>query len=216
MVALQIRAVCEGFPVAAAKTGMLYSKPIIRAVAAEAASRALRPLVVDPVMVATSGARLLREDALSALRTHLLPIATVVTPNLPEAELLCGHAVASRGSLREAAGEIAAAFGTACVVKGGHLVEQSSAGGGPALVHDVLCVDGTLTEFSSPRVEARETHGTGCTFSAALAAFLAMGRDLAAAVAGARDVVAEALRHPYRTGDHWPLGPGPGRGGGGR
>ena len=197
-VALQIRAVCEGFPVAVVKTGMLYSAGIIRAVADAVQRRRIRRLVVDPVMIATSGARLLRPDAVRVLKRELLPLAAVVTPNLPEAEVLCGHAIRTRQELGPAAREIAERYGCACALKGGHM-----AGG---VVVDVLWADGVLHEFELPRVRIRETHGTGCTFSAALAAHLALGCALPRAVQRAKAYVQSALARAPSVGRHRPLG----------
>jgi hydroxymethylpyrimidine/phosphomethylpyrimidine kinase len=198
MVALQIRTVCEAFPVAAAKTGMLFSAAIVEAVA-EAVRRAGIPrLVVDPVMIATSGASLLRADAAAALRERLLPMASVITPNLPEAEALLDRKIEGLAALREAAAELAGRFGTACALKGGHLE-------GPT-VTDVLFCEGRLHEWASPRIAAAETHGTGCTFAAAVTAGLAKGLSLPAAVEAARAFVIRALAHPLRAGRHQPLG----------
>jgi len=196
MVSGQIRAVCEWFPVAGAKTGMLYSGSIIHAVSKAVAECGITTLVVDPVMVATSGARLLREDALEILCSELLPTATVVTPNLFEAEILCGHGIESFDGLKTAAREISERFRTACVVKGGHLGpeirgERSEAGN---KVTDVLYVEGRTSVFSLQRVDMFETHGTGCTFSAALAAFLARGEVLEKAVGQAKGLVVEMLK----------------------
>ena len=197
MVVRQIRAVCAGFPVAATKTGMLYSAAIIRSVAAMAREQRLAPLVVDPVMVATSGARLLQEDAVGVLLNELLPLATVVTPNAPEAEILWGQPIRSQADLAAAATGIGRRYGIACVAKGGH-VEGAD-------VVDAL-YDGTCVhEFRRPRVPAAQTHGTGCTFSAALVAHLALGRSLSEAVAAAKTFVQEALRTAVPVGRHHPL-----------
>lgn len=193
----QIDAVCDGFPVAAAKTGMLYAAPIIECVAAAVRRRAMRPLVVDPVMVATSGTRLLREDAIRCLCERLLPLCTVVTPNLPEAEILCGHRIGSRNELIAAAREIAGRFSVACVAKGGHLDGDR--------VVDVLYADGQCTVYEDPRVPVRETHGTGCTFSAALTAHLARGVPLREAARLAKDFVTRALARARPAGRHTPL-----------
>lgn len=198
MVRRQIRAVFDGFPVAAIKTGMLYQAEIIVAVADELAAHPRAPLVVDPVMIATSGGRLLRPDAIAALGERVLPLATVMTPNLPEAEALWGRGITTRDDLIAAARALAARYGTACVVKGGHL----EAG---AQVADVLCEGGEIRIFETPRIAARETHGTGCTFSAALAAGLARGRTLAVAVADAQRFVARALARSRPVGRHSPL-----------
>lgn len=213
MVALQIRTVCRAFPVAAAKTGMLYAVEIVRAVAAAVREAALPVLVVDPVMVATSGAKLLRDDAVQALCRELFPLAAAVTPNLPEAEILAGKRIRGADDLKEAAALIEKRFGAPCVAKGGHLGSAGSptAKAGPeragqGIAVDVLCEKGEIREFRADMVEAARTHGTGCAFSAAITAFLARGETLADAVAKAKEFVTAALRHPYRAGRHTPLG----------
>lgn len=206
MVVAQIKAVRAGFPLQAAKTGMLYSAAIIEAVAEAMEGDPLPNLVVDPVMVATSGARLLREDAVAALSSRLIPKARVITPNRPEAEVLWQHPIDTVDALSDAARAIGEAFGVACVVKGGHLVEDGSGRADPHEVVDVLYVDGALHVFRGPVVAAVETHGTGCTFSAALAAWLARGVPLVDATRRAKEFVADALRHSWRVGSHTPLG----------
>ncbi|MFC1462189.1 bifunctional hydroxymethylpyrimidine kinase/phosphomethylpyrimidine kinase [Verrucomicrobiota bacterium] len=188
MVRLQIETICDGFAVVAAKTGMLYSGAIIQEVARVVAERELPSLVVDPVMVATSGAKLLEDDAISTLCAELIPMATVLTPNLPEAEILCGHGIGSSAGIEDAAREIADKFGVACVLKGGHLANQEGMTQGDTIL-DVLCVDGEIRRFEGPRVNATETHGTGCMFSAALAASLAKGESVSGAVAAAKEYV---------------------------
>ncbi len=198
MVRDQIRAVCDGFPVAAVKTGMLYSSAIIEAVAAAVDEFRLDVLVVDPVMVATSGSRLLRRDAERALTRLLLPKATVFTPNLPEAEALLSRPIRTLGEVKAAASELADRYGTAVVVKGGHLEG--------VLVYDMLCDASGMRVFNSMRVKAAQTHGTGCTFSAAVAAFLALGEPLNKAVGGAQKYVGRSLRNAVRTGAQRPLG----------
>ncbi len=199
VVAEQVRTVCAGFPVAAAKTGMLFSAEIIEAVADVVAECGLESLVVDPVMVATSGSRLLREDAVAALQDRLIPKARVITPNLPEAEVLAGHPIGSLDELRDAAREIGERFGVACALKGGHLASEASD------VVDVLYEDGSLEVFTIPRVAVLETHGTGCTFSAVVAAQLAKGQLLKEAVQGAQAFVAAGLAQALCVGDHTPL-----------
>jgi hydroxymethylpyrimidine/phosphomethylpyrimidine kinase len=198
MVALQIGAVCDGFPVAAVKTGMLYSREIVEAVAAELTARGLKRIVVDPVMVSTSGAKLLCDDAVAALTGALFPLATAITPNLPEAEALLGRRIADPHAMREAARELARRFGTAVVLKGGHL-------DGDRIV-DMLCDGESVLECEVARVAAAETHGTGCTFSAALAALLARGQPLAEAVRQAQTLVVKGLAQPFFVGTHRPLG----------
>lgn len=193
----QIRAVCDHFPVGAAKTGMLYSAEIVRLVAAEDIREGIPILVVDPVMVAASGARLLQADAIHAIKNDLLPQARVVTPNLHEAEILCGHAISSIDELRAAAREIGDQFDVACVAKGGHL-------GGDDVV-DVLYDEGEEHVFHAPRVPARQTHGAGCTFSAALTAYLARKELMHEAVRKAKIFVHNALAHALTVGRHQPL-----------
>jgi hydroxymethylpyrimidine/phosphomethylpyrimidine kinase len=197
MVRTQIETVAAGFPVAATKTGMLFSAPIIRVVAETVAGCAIPNLVVDPVMVATSGARLLQEDAVDALMRELLPRAVVVTPNLPEAEALLGEAISTPGQLRDAARRLATRYETWCVVKGGHLAGDE--------VLDVLSDGSAAEEWRSPRIDAIETHGTGCTFSAATAAGLALGLTVIDAVARAKEFVARALATARPAGRHYPL-----------
>ena len=199
MVARQIAAVREAFPVRAVKTGMLYSKAIIRAVVHALDGPAAPPLVVDPVMIAASGARLLREDAIAALRDRLLPRAAVITPNVPEAELLWGRQIRDAEDALAAAVELRDRFGTSVLLKGGHL---ETAGG----VRDWWAPQrGAPAVFTHRRWSDRETHGCGCTLSAALAAFLARGRPLGEAARRAGDYVAAALASARRAGPHRPL-----------
>ncbi len=195
MVAGQIRQVLAYYPVGAAKTGMLFDADIIRAVARELAVRPALPLVADPVMVASSGARLLREDAVEALRRELLPRATVVTPNLDEAELLLGRRPAEEvaGMERDAA-ELARALGAAVLLKGGHAK-------GDRLVDVLVDRDGRrLAAREAARVAGVDTHGSGCTLSAALAARLAAGDTLADAFATAHAYLQRGLAHPLVAG----------------
>jgi hydroxymethylpyrimidine/phosphomethylpyrimidine kinase len=203
MVSEQINTVCDGFPIAAAKTGMLFSVAIIEAVSDAVAARDLKCLVVDPVMVSTSGSRLLREDAAAALQELVIPKARVITPNLPEAEVLLGHPISSLEDLKRAACDIGERFGVACALKGGHLPVEGDV---VASVVDVLYDGGQLDVFSVPRVTIGETHGTGCTFAAVIAAELAKGSRLAMAVRRAQAFVARALTTAYHVGAHTPLG----------
>jgi hydroxymethylpyrimidine/phosphomethylpyrimidine kinase len=193
----QIKMVCDGFPISVAKTGMLYSAEIIRAVAAADLQEGIPVLVVDPVMVSASGARLLQSSAIHALCTELLPNARVVTPNLHEAEILCGHAIASEDELRTAAQEIGDRYDVACLVKGGHL------GGDEVL--DVLYDEGEEHVFRGPRIVARESHGAGCAFSAALVAYMARGLTLSDAAGRAKHYIQSALERAVTTGRHTPL-----------
>jgi len=198
IVAAQIDAVVTDIRPDAVKTGMLASAPIIEVVAAKAREYGLPNLVVDPVMVAKSGDRLLREDAVAALRELLLPLATVVTPNLPEAEALTGRPVRSGENVRRAAEEIVRLGARAVVVKGGHRESAEAI--------DVLYDGKAFREYSAPRVETTSTHGTGCTFASAIAACLARGMPLADAVAEAKAYLTEALRRAYPIGGgHGPV-----------
>lgn len=196
-VADQIRTVCEGFPIAAAKTGMLYSTEIIRAVAQAVVRQGVPVLVVDPVMVASSGAQLLRSDAIEALCSDLLPHARVITPNAHEAEILWGHPVRSVDDLKAAARDICERYDVACIAKGGHLPGEE--------VIDVLFDEGQEWVFKAPRILADETHGCGCSFSAALTACLARGKHLGEAFALAKKYVAASMKHAPSVGRHRPL-----------
>lgn len=197
MVIRQIRAVCESFPIKAAKTGMLYSAEIIHAVADEDVREGIPVLVVDPVMIAASGARLLQADAVDAMVSALLPKARVITPNLHEAEILCGHSIGSIDELRAAAREIGDQFDLACVVKGGQLHGDE--------VIDVLYDEGEEYVLTAPRIDAAESHGAGCTFSAALTAYLSRGELMHEAVSKAKHFVYQALLHAQKIGRHRPL-----------
>lgn len=188
IVAEQIRLLFEAFPVAAVKTGMLYSREIIAAVAG--ALPAGIPLVVDPVMIATSGDPLLRDDAIALYRERLFPIAKVITPNLDEAGVLLGRPLKSLDEMRIGGVELAAQFGTAILLKGGHLRE--------AVATDLLFAAGEIHEFTAPFVQEVFTHGTGCSYSAAIAASLANGESLVQAVATAKRFVSQAITHYLR------------------
>ena len=190
-VAAQLDAVLGAYNIKALKTGMLAEADVIEAVADRLASRPEIAKVVDPVMIATSGAKLISDDAIDALRRRLLPIATLATPNLPEAAVLCGRGAPAREMAERLHGE----YGCAVLVKGGH------DGGDDAV--DVLCdASGEIREFSLPRVENPvSTHGTGCSLAAALAAELALGHSLADAVAGAKKFVHDAISASYLVGD---------------
>ena len=191
VVAQQLRSVLTDFGTDAAKCGMLSTAPIIEAVAATLALHPIDKLVVDPVMVAKSGDPLLRPDACQALIDRMLPLALVVTPNLPEAEALAGIGVATRADMEEAARRIHALGPRHVLVKGGHLK-------GEAL--DLLWDGRELTAFSAPRVDSPNTHGTGCTFSAAITAGLSRGEALADAIRTAKDYVTRAIREGFTLG----------------
>jgi hydroxymethylpyrimidine/phosphomethylpyrimidine kinase len=198
MVAAQIDAVLDDIGADAAKTGMLSSPEIIETVADRLRAHAVAALVVDPVMVAKSGDRLLREDAVRALRDLLLPLAAVVTPNAPEATVLSGIDVFDAASAREAARRIHDLGPAMVVVKGGHLDGDTS---------DDLVFDGRAFEvLSGRRIATRHTHGTGCTFSAAICACLARGLAPLEAVREARAYVQGAIEHAEPLGGgHGPV-----------
>jgi hydroxymethylpyrimidine/phosphomethylpyrimidine kinase len=190
-VAMQLTSVLSDFGADAAKCGMLSTAPIIEAVASVLAERPIDKLVVDPVMVAKSGDMLLQPDARRALIERILPRALVVTPNLPEAEVLAGISVASRADMEEAARRIHALGPRFVLVKGGHLK-------GDAL--DLLWNGRAVTAFSAPRIESVNTHGTGCTLSAAIAAGLGRGQALPDAIRDAKAYVTKAIREGFQAG----------------
>jgi len=197
MVALQLDSVLGDIGADAVKTGMLGSAGIIASVACKLREHQVARLVVDPVMVATSGDRLIEDDAVDALVDELLPLATLVTPNMAEAGVLVGFEVTDLQSMERSARAIAALGPRCVVVKGGHLA-------GDAV--DVFFDGNTCRRFGSPRVCVPRAHGTGCTFASAVAAELAKGADLVAAVRTAKEFVTVALSAGYR------LGAGPGTG----
>jgi hydroxymethylpyrimidine/phosphomethylpyrimidine kinase len=197
-VTLQIETVASDIEIHATKTGMLASAAIVEAVAAAIKELELPNLVVDPVMIAKSGDSLLDEDAVRAMRAELLPLARVVTPNIPEAEALTGRRVRSLSEIRDAARRIHDMGPSAVVIKGGH-------GSEPEII-DLLFYDDRITELCTPRIQTRNTHGTGCTFASAVAAGLARGLSVLESVAGAQSYVAGAIRHALRIGHgHGPL-----------
>ncbi len=189
----QIDACFADFDIAAVKIGMLASVEIINAVADALAFYRLAQIVLDPVMVATSGAKLLADDALDALRTRLLPMASLVTPNIPEAELLLGHPITAGKDADNAVGELSSLGAKAVLLKGGHLAETQ--------VIDRLSINGAMPPrlFRHPRLPL-EGHGTGCTLASAITANLVLGKSLSNAVNEAIDYIAGALAHGYRPG----------------
>ena len=198
IVAEQIRLVFEAFPVAAAKTGMLFSAPIIRVVAKEMRRQKKTKLVVDPVMVATSGAALLKPEAERALAKELFSIAAVVTPNLDEAARLVGRKLKTPAEAKVAAQELARRWRVPFLVKGGHL--------GLDQAQDFLAwPNGKTRTFSSRRIRGVETHGTGCTYSSAICAGLAKGLSLEAAVAKAKGFITRAIQKHLQLGKYTPL-----------
>lgn len=190
-VALQMEAVLEDIGVDAAKTGMLVGAATVRAVADVLAGRGVGNVVVDPVTASTSGAKLLDDDGLRALKDCLLPLSYVVTPNLAEAEVLSGVRIDGLAGMRAAARRIRD-FGVAYVlVKGGHLLGQPT---------DLLFDGVSFTEFPGERIAFTNTHGTGCTFAAAIATLIGKGIDVAAAVEQAKSFVASAIRNGLALG----------------
>ena len=190
-VAQQLRSVLEDFGADAAKCGMLSTAPIIEAVATELTSHRIEKLVVDPVMVAKSGDQLLQPEARAALADRILPLALLVTPNLPEAEVLAGIRVAEPEAMEEAARRIHLMGPRYVLVKGGHLKGDAT---------DLLWNGRDFTRFSTPRIDSQNTHGTGCTFSAAIAAGLARGQALGDAIRSAKAYVTRAIREGFQAG----------------
>jgi hydroxymethylpyrimidine/phosphomethylpyrimidine kinase len=199
VIAAQIDAVVEDMHPVAVKTGMLSSPEIVRLVAAKANEYGWQTLVVDPVMVASSGARLLRDEAVETYRTELLPLATVTTPNLLEATELTGIEIASSGDARGAAKAISVLGVKYVVVKGGHMEVAGES-------RDLLYDGRDFVEFGLPWIDTTSTHGTGCTFASAITAQLALGGDIESAFRSAKKFVWEAMNAAYPVGQgHGPL-----------
>ncbi|MBI4542915.1 MAG: bifunctional hydroxymethylpyrimidine kinase/phosphomethylpyrimidine kinase [Gemmatimonadetes bacterium] len=198
LVAAQLDAVAEDLPPAAAKTGMLGTAELVAAVAAGIARHTLPHYVLDPVMIATSGDRLLDADAERLIATRLVPLAALVTPNLEEARILTEEEVGSLEQMERAGRALLRMGARAALVKGGHLRSDE--------VTDVLATDRAIRRFPRPRLRTTSTHGTGCTLSSAIAAGLALGRPLEQAVADALDFVHRAIAAAPRLGSgHGPL-----------
>jgi hydroxymethylpyrimidine/phosphomethylpyrimidine kinase len=199
LVVAQIEAVASDIGADAVKTGMLANAGIVSAVGAALRRLNLPHLVVDPVMIAKGGDRLLQVSAVAAIRDELLPLAHVVTPNIPEAEVLAGVSVTSLEHMREAGRRILALGPRVVLVKGGHLQGSDST--------DIACSRDGFFEFRAPRLDTVHTHGTGCTLASAIAANLALGLDDHEAISRAKAYVDGALRHaPGIGGGHGPLG----------
>jgi hydroxymethylpyrimidine/phosphomethylpyrimidine kinase len=176
---------------------MLASADIVRTAADAIVRHRLSNVVIDTVMVAKGGSRLISDEAVTAMREALLPLADVVTPNVPEAEVLTGLRIRSIDDMRQAAQQIAALGAKAVLLKGGHLKGDAT---------DVLWSDGRMTQITEPRVDTRHTHGTGCTLSAAIAAGLALGDALEDAVRAAKHYVTRAIQQaPGLGAGHGPL-----------
>jgi hydroxymethylpyrimidine/phosphomethylpyrimidine kinase len=198
MVSDQLTAIAEDLPPDALKTGMLAEAGLVRLVAKAIRENGWQPLVVDPVMVATSGHRLLTTEAEDVIRESLVPLAALVTPNLDVAAMLTGRVVYDVPTMERAAYTLIRFGAGAALVKGGHLQGD--------MVTDVLVTRDSVRRFSRPRLDTSSTHGTGCTLSAAITAGLALGRPLETAVADALDFVHRAIaRAPGLGGGHGPL-----------
>ncbi len=195
MVRAQLEAVFAELPPLAVKTGMLFSSAIVSEVAMFLAGFPSIPVVVDPVMIATSGARLSKPAAIKTLTRQLLPLAALVTPNLPEAEALTGRQIRSVDDLRDAARRIYGLFGCPALVKGGHLPEMNEA------VDFLYDGKGEWMLFA-PYIKGVSTHGTGCAYSAAVAGHLALGRELHEAVAAAKNYITQAIAQCAMAGKH--------------
>ena len=190
-IAAQFDAVASDIGVDAAKTGMLASSEVIRMVIGKVRRYGIDKLVVDPVMVAKGGASLIREEAKKTLIAELIPLAFVLTPNIPEAEVLSGIRIVTLDDMKKAARIIRGLGVQHVVVKGGHL---------PGDAVDLLYDGNEFREFSSPRIATADTHGTGCTYSAAIATALGFGKDVPTAVAVAKRYITAAVRNAWRVG----------------
>src|SRR5437763_1155297 len=192
LVGEQIEVVLRSFPVAAIKTGLLFSAEIIAEIARTLRGQTSRPLVIDPVMVATSGNALLQSDAIETYERDLFPLATLVTPNLDEAARLLGRPIGDRFAMREGGRALAKKYGIPVLLKGGHLAGNEAV--------DLLFVDDNVMEFSAPFSRGIATHGTGCTYSAAITAGLASGLSLEEAVRRAKEFVSATIAQHHAWG----------------
>jgi len=204
MLKAQLSAVLDDIGVDAVKIGMLHAPEIVRTVAWALRHYGVKQVVLDPVMVATSGDRLIAPDTVQVLVDELFPLATVVTPNLDEAALLLGRPIADAGELEAAARDLLALGAQAVLLKGGHLP-------GDEVADLLVSGDGPAQRLASPRIASRNTHGTGCTLSSAIAAYLALGKPLGQAVAQARSYILQAIAEGadvYTGAGHGPLNHG--------
>lgn len=201
LITQQLDAIGSDFSIAACKTGMLFDASRIEAVATGVKRYVFNRLVVDPVMIAKGGAPLLQDTAVDALKTSLLPLATVVTPNVPEAEVLTGLTIRSFNDRLEAARRMLAYGVRAVILKGGHLEGETA--------EDLIMTESEVFLLSAPRIQTSDTHGTGCTFSAALTAELAKGRSIMEAAVTAKRFIQSAITHGLEIGaghgptNHW-------------
>ncbi|MBX0314568.1 bifunctional hydroxymethylpyrimidine kinase/phosphomethylpyrimidine kinase [Planococcus glaciei] len=190
----QLRAVGEDFQIAALKTGMLFDAETIKETASAIRQYGWKNLVVDPVMIAKGGASLLQQEAVEALKQHLLPLALVVTPNLPEAEVISGVSISDETSRKRAAEKILSFGAASVVIKGGHAENLEVA------EDYYLARNGEERLFRSPRIKTSQTHGTGCTFAAALTAELAKGQPIERAICTAKQFIQAALSEELHIG----------------
>jgi hydroxymethylpyrimidine/phosphomethylpyrimidine kinase len=195
LVSEQIAVLSRNFPIAAAKTGLLYTAEIVETVARSIAdllanSTKRFPLVIDPVITATSGDRLLEPGAIELYESKLFPLATLITPNIDEAEKLLGQKIQDRQSMEKAARNLARKYRVSILIKGGQLAGSSAI--------DVLFAGGKITEFAAPFVRGVATHGTGCTYSAAITASLASGLSLEKAIGHAKKFVTASIAQHFR------------------
>ncbi len=180
----QLIAVLDGFPIKAIKTGMLFSAEIIGVIAGVLARNRAIPLVIDPVFAATSGSRLIRDDAIAALTEKLFPLAALITPNMPEAEILLDERLETLPQLEKAAGELFHRFHVPVLMKGGHLQDKAV---------DIFFAGEGVTVFESDMVTGVNSHGSGCTLASAIAAGLSCGESLPEAVRGAKEYITRVL-----------------------
>jgi len=201
-VARQVQSVGEDIGTDAVKTGMLFNAEIIEAVAEKIKELCWERVVIDPVMIAKGGASLLQQQAVSALKRHMLPLCLIITPNIPEAEVLTGMSIRTIGDKKEAAKRIHELGAKNVVIKGGHDEETEQS-------VDILFDGKDFTYFSSTRIGTKNTHGTGCTFSAAITAQLAKGSSVHDAVSVAKEFIQAAIANPLDIGNghgptnHW-------------
>ncbi|WP_039044548.1 bifunctional hydroxymethylpyrimidine kinase/phosphomethylpyrimidine kinase [Sporosarcina sp. ZBG7A] len=194
IVAAQIQAVLTDFSVNAIKTGMLFSAEIIETIAIELRGYPTIPLVIDPVMIAKGGASLLQNEAVVALKNHLLPVATLITPNIPEAEVLTGQTICSESDMELAANTLLSMGASAVLLKGGHLEDV------PYAEDLFMTASGEHFLMRSKRIVTQHTHGTGCTFAAAITAELAKGHSLGEAVVTAKHFIQLAIEDGIELG----------------
>jgi hydroxymethylpyrimidine kinase/phosphomethylpyrimidine kinase len=190
----QIKAIFDGFQPKAAKTGMLFNRELIQSVVSALKNSGI-PLVVDPVMISTSGSALLKKSAVNEMLASLLPVAALITPNLPEAEVLLDRRIESPEQMRAAARDLHHSYGPAVLIKGGHLKKSASA-------IDIFYDGSTELLLESDFIRAISTHGTGCTYSAAVTAYLAQGISLPDSVVKAKNFITQAIVSSWRCGGH--------------